>query len=60
MTFAPLEEDTEESFMIDIVNKLMGQINLVLAGMKYITAGYSFMLTSGVLDRDPIHVEQVR
>jgi hypothetical protein len=32
----------------------MGQIRLVLAGLKYINHGGSFTLTSGILSDDPI------
>lgn len=52
--FAPLSEHTEATFRVGIDNKVMGQINLVLAGMNRVTDGGSFTLTSGVLDRDPI------
>ncbi len=52
--FAPLAEFTEEQFMLGLTNKLMGQINVVLAGLAYVNDGGSFTLTSGVLDRDPI------
>ena len=40
--------------MSGINDKLMGQVNLVLDGLKHIADGGSFTLTSGVLDRDPI------
>jgi NAD(P)-dependent dehydrogenase (short-subunit alcohol dehydrogenase family) len=53
-TFAPLADFTEESFMVGLQNKLMGQVNLVLAGLDRISENGSFTLTSGVLDRDPI------
>lgn len=55
-TFAPLTEFTQESFMFGLRQKVMGQINLVLAGQDVITSGGSFTLTSGVLDRDPIRM----
>ncbi len=32
----------------------MGQVNLVLKGLDYVSDGGSFTLTSGVLERDPI------
>lgn len=54
--FGPLEDYTEETFMIGLRQKVMGQINLVLAGLHWITQGGSFTLTSGVLDRDPIRM----
>lgn len=52
--FGPLADFTEEQFMLGLKNKVMGQINVVLAGLDYIKDGGSFTLTSGVLDRDPI------
>ena len=52
--FGPLQDHTEETFMLGLRQKVMGQVNLVLAGMHTITDGGSFTLTSGVLDRDPI------
>lgn len=54
--FGALTEFTEEQFMLGLTNKVMGQINVVLAGMDYVTDGGSFTLTSGVLDRDPIRM----
>lgn len=52
--FGPLTDVTEEQFMLGLTNKVMGQVNLVLAGIDYLHDGGSFTLTSGVLDRDPI------
>jgi NAD(P)-dependent dehydrogenase (short-subunit alcohol dehydrogenase family) len=52
--FGPLSEFTESEFMLGLKNKVMGQVNVVLAGLDYINNGGSFTLTSGVLDRDPI------
>ena len=52
--FAPFEELTEDDFYVGIQSKLMGQVNLVRLGMKKISEGGSFTLTSGILSRDPI------
>ena len=52
--FSPLSEYTQDTFMVGLQNKVMGQINLVLQGLDYVTDKGSFTLTSGVLDRDPI------
>lgn len=52
--FGPLEGFTQEQFMLGLTNKVMGQVNVVLAGLNYVSDGGSFTLTSGVLDRDPI------
>lgn len=54
--FGPLAEFTEAQFMVGLQSKVMGQINVVLAGMAHVTDGGSFTLTSGVLDRDPIRM----
>ncbi len=55
-TFAPLTALDQEMFMVGLRHKVMGQINLVLAGLDTISDGGSFTLTSGVLDRDPIRM----
>jgi len=52
--FGPLPELTAEHYQIGLKDKLMGQINLVLIGLKYINAAGSFTLTSGILSHDPI------
>ncbi|MDP3340990.1 short chain dehydrogenase [Frigidibacter sp.] len=54
VTFAPLADLTQDTFMHGLRQKVMGQVNLVLAGLALIADGGSFTLTSGVLDRDPI------
>ncbi|MEL7026908.1 MAG: short chain dehydrogenase [Pseudomonadota bacterium] len=53
-SFAPLAELDQSSFMVGLQQKVMGQVNLVLAGQDMIADGGSFTLTSGVLDRDPV------
>lgn len=52
--FAPLAEQTDASLKAGLENKVMGQINLVLEGLKRLAGTGSFTLTSGVLDRDPV------
>jgi len=52
--FGPLTTMTAAQFMSGFSDKLMGQVNLVLEGLKYVTDGGSFTLTSGILSRDPI------
>lgn len=54
VTFGALEDFTAGSFELGLRNKLMGQVNLVLLGMKHIRDGGSFTLTSGLLNDDPI------
>jgi NAD(P)-dependent dehydrogenase (short-subunit alcohol dehydrogenase family) len=52
--FGPLVEMTHDQFMSGLTNKLMGQVDLVLAGIPHVNDNGSFTLTSGILDRDPI------
>ncbi|MBZ9823224.1 short chain dehydrogenase [Mesorhizobium sp. CA4] len=52
--FSRLHDYTEESFMLGLRHKVLGQVNLVLAGLDIVNEAGSFTLTSGVLDRDPI------
>ncbi|WP_224994453.1 short chain dehydrogenase [Cesiribacter sp. SM1] len=52
--FGAISALTDEDFNDGIRSKLMGQINLVLTGQKYIRDGGSFTLTSGILSEEPI------
>ena len=52
--FADFTDMGPEHYMIGINDKLMGQVNLVLAGLNYINDHGSFTLTSGILSQDPI------
>ncbi len=52
--FGALGDMTQQDFMTGLQQKVMGQVNLVLVGLKHLADGGSFTLTSGVLDRDPI------
>jgi NAD(P)-dependent dehydrogenase (short-subunit alcohol dehydrogenase family) len=52
--FGPLEEFTQENFHVGLRSKLMGQVNLVMLGLKHIRAGGSFTLTTGQINEDPI------
>ena len=45
---------TEDDFYIGIKSKLMGQVNLVRIGKKFLNKGGSFTLTTGVLADDPV------
>jgi len=54
VAFAPFNEITEEDFYVGIRGKLMGQVNLVRIGQKYITDHGSFTLTTGILVDEPI------
>jgi NAD(P)-dependent dehydrogenase (short-subunit alcohol dehydrogenase family) len=50
----PFDQMTEEDMYVGIRNKMMGQINLVMAGKDLINENGSFTLTSGFLSDDPI------
>jgi hypothetical protein len=52
--FGPLIELTEEQFMLGLTNKVIGKINVVLDGLRFVSDRGSFALKSGVLDLDPI------
>lgn len=52
--FRKLTEMSAEKYFIGLNDKLMGQVNLVLAGLHHINDGGSFTLTSGILSVDPI------
>ena len=54
--FGPLADFTEDQFMLGLSDKVMGQINVALVGINYISDNGSITLTSGVLDRDPIRM----
>src|SRR5260370_9693496 len=52
--FGPWAELTPEKFDIGLRDKLMGQVNVVLAGQKFLNDDGSFTLTSGILSENPI------
>lgn len=52
--FEPFSKMTPDKYMIGLKDKLMGQVNIVLTGKKYINDNGSFTLTSGILSEDPI------
>jgi NAD(P)-dependent dehydrogenase (short-subunit alcohol dehydrogenase family) len=52
--YGPLASMTGEQFKSGLLDKLLGQVNLVLIGQHFVTDGGSFTLTSGITDRDPI------
>jgi NAD(P)-dependent dehydrogenase (short-subunit alcohol dehydrogenase family) len=54
--FAPLEEFTQDQFQVGLRSKLMGQVSIVMSGLKRIRSGGSFTLTSGQLNDDPIRL----
>ena len=54
VSFKPLNEFTLEDFNLGLQNKLMGQVQLVTEGLKYIRPNGSFTLTSGIINEEPI------
>jgi NAD(P)-dependent dehydrogenase (short-subunit alcohol dehydrogenase family) len=51
--FVPLEKLSDDDFEVGIRSKMMGQINLVRYGFATIADGGSFVLTSGILTKEP-------
>ncbi|MEE9131469.1 MAG: NAD-dependent epimerase/dehydratase family protein, partial [Phycisphaerales bacterium] len=43
--YTPVDEFTEDQFMIGLKSKLMGQVNVVLVGLGVLADGGSFTLT---------------
>lgn len=54
--FGALAEMTPDLMAIGLRSKLMGQVNLVLAGTPHVADGGSFTLISGILSHDPIRL----
>jgi NAD(P)-dependent dehydrogenase (short-subunit alcohol dehydrogenase family) len=54
--FGPWSELSPEKFDVGLRDKLMGQVNVVLAGQDALVDGGSFTLTSGILSEDPIRL----
>lgn len=52
--FAPLDQLTDEDFLMSLNHKLMGQVNLIRLGCRYLNDNGSFTVTSGVLSREPM------
>ncbi|MEM8577029.1 MAG: short chain dehydrogenase [Pseudomonadota bacterium] len=53
-TFAPLAQQDADAMRLGLAQKVMGQVNLVLAGQHVLPPCGSFTLTSGILDREPV------
>ncbi|MEO1652006.1 MAG: short chain dehydrogenase [Bacteroidota bacterium] len=52
--WAPFRELSEEDYYLGIRSKMMGQVNLVRLGLKYLNPGGSITLTTGILADDPV------
>ncbi len=54
VVFAPLVEMTKEVYLQSMQSKQLGQIDLVVQGLKLLGKDVSFTLTTGLLNFDPI------
>lgn len=54
--WAAFETMSEDDFYIGLRSKLMGQVNLVRIGQKYLKSGGSFTLTTGILADHPVEL----
>ncbi|PTB22670.1 short chain dehydrogenase [Trinickia symbiotica] len=52
--FGPFRDMTADQFWIGLRDKLMGQVNVVLAAQHHLNDGGSFTLTGGILAEEPI------
>ena len=52
--WAAFDAMTEEDFYIGLKSKLMGQVNVVRIGHKYLNAGGLFTLSTGILADHPV------
>lgn len=52
--FGAFSELTEEDFYVGLRGKMMGQVNLVRIGQKYLNDGGSITLTTGILADEPV------
>jgi NAD(P)-dependent dehydrogenase (short-subunit alcohol dehydrogenase family) len=54
VAFKDIDQIAQSDWDLSLGNKLLGQINLIQIGAKYISQGGSFTLTSGILNIEPI------
>ncbi|MFT4437777.1 short chain dehydrogenase [Caballeronia sp. 15715] len=52
--FGALQDTSAEQFGLGLRDKLMGQVNVVLAGLVWMNDGGSFTLTSGISAHEPV------
>ena len=52
--FGAFSDLSEDDFYVGIRGKMMGQVNLVSLGQKYLNDGGSFTLTTGILAEEPV------
>jgi NAD(P)-dependent dehydrogenase (short-subunit alcohol dehydrogenase family) len=51
--FKPLDQLSDDDFRTCLDDKLMGQVNVVRTGLRYLRPGGSVTITSGVLAQEP-------
>lgn len=54
VVFSPLIEMRKEDYVKSLQSKQLGQIDLVIQGLKLLKDDVSFTLTTGLLNKDPI------
>jgi len=52
--FGPLLQLSDADFSLCLTNKLMGQVNLVRHSAEFLNDGGSFILTGGIMSRQPM------
>jgi NADP-dependent 3-hydroxy acid dehydrogenase YdfG len=52
--FKPLDQLNRSDFLAALMNKTLGQVEIVQQGLPYLTDGGSFTLTTGVVGRETI------
>jgi NAD(P)-dependent dehydrogenase (short-subunit alcohol dehydrogenase family) len=52
--YKPITELTYDEYLLGLTDKAMGQVELVRAGINYLSDGGCFTLMTGILARDPI------
>jgi NAD(P)-dependent dehydrogenase (short-subunit alcohol dehydrogenase family) len=52
--FGAMSDMTPQDFAVGLQDKLMGQVNLVLAAQRYLNDGGSITLISGIVSQQPI------
>ena len=54
VVFAPLADMTKDDYLKSMQSKQLGQIDLVVQGLKMLSSHVSYTLTTGLLNWDPI------
>lgn len=54
VVFKPIAEMDKQTYLASLQAKQLGQVDLVLQGLKYLGEDVSYTLTTGLLNHDPI------